>query len=37
MFRFLVAAMLAFTLGAGAVACGGSSDQPKPSGGIPGY
>ena len=37
MIRFLLAAVLVFTIGAGAVACGGASDQPKPSGGIPGY
>lgn len=37
MVRFLLAAMLVFTIGAGAVACGGSSDQPKATGGIPGY
>lgn len=37
MMRFLLAALLVLTLGAGGVACGGSSDQPKATGGIPGY
>jgi cyclic lactone autoinducer peptide len=37
MLRLLLATILAVAIGAGATACGGSTDQPKPSGGIPGY
>lgn len=34
MIRFVLAAILAFTVMTTAAACGGSSDQPKPSGGL---
>lgn len=37
MLRLVLAAILAFSVGATAAACGGSGDNPKPSGGIPGY
>ena len=37
MFRLLLATILAVAIGAGTTACGGSTDQPKPSGGVPGY
>lgn len=34
MMRFLLAAILSLAVGTSAVACGGGSDQPKPSGGL---
>lgn len=38
MIRLVLAAILALSIGTTAAACGGGSgDQPKPSGGIPGY
>lgn len=37
MLRLLLAIVLALSAGAAGAACGGSGDQPKPSGGIPGY
>lgn len=36
MLRLVLAALLALSVAAGASACGGSGDQPKPSG-VPGY
>lgn len=37
MLRLVLAAILALSVGATAAACGGSGDNPRPSGGIPGY
>lgn len=39
MIRLVLSAILAFSIGTTAPACGGggSGDQPKASGGIPGY
>ena len=34
MLRLLLAAILALSVGATAAACGGSGDNPKPSGGL---
>lgn len=34
MFRLLLAALLALAIGGSASACGGSADQPKPTGGL---
>ena len=34
MLRLLVVTILVFAIGTGAAACGGSGDQPKPSGGL---
>lgn len=34
MMRYVLAAILALAVGASAAACGGSGDQPKPSGGL---
>lgn len=34
MLRLVLAAILAISVGATAAACGGSGDNPKPSGGI---
>ncbi len=34
MIRLVLAAILILTVGTATAACGGSSDQPKPSGGL---
>jgi hypothetical protein len=37
MLRLVLAALLSLSIGASAACGGGAGDQPKPSGGIPGY